>query len=87
MGENISKILAAEFINLEDLKKAPIEKIEKIDGVGIEIANSIRIFFNTEGNLKNINSMLKNGVVIKSVPKAGLKLAGITFCITGTFNS
>ena len=31
--------------------------------------------------------MLKNGVVIKSVPKAGLKLAGITFCITGTFNS
>ena len=87
VGENISKILAAEFINLEDLKKAPIEKIEKIDGVGIEIANSIRIFFNTEGNLKNINSMLKNGVVIKSVPKAGLKLAGITFCITGTFNS
>ena len=87
VGENISKILAAEFINLEDLKKAPIEKIEKIDGVGIEIANSIQIFFNTEGNLKNINSMLKNGVVIKSVPKAGLKLAGITFCITGTFNS
>ena len=64
-----------------------IVEIEEVEGVGVEIAKSIKNYFITEKNLMIIQNMFNNGVLIKSENKNSLKLAGKTFCITGTFNN
>ena len=87
VGENISKIIANRFMNIEKLKNAKLVEIEEVEGVGAEIAKSIKNYFITEKNLMIIQNMFNNGVLIKSENKNSLKLAGKTFCITGTFNN
>ena len=74
-------------MNIENLKNAELVEIEEVEGVGVEIAKSIKNYFITEKNLMIIQNMFNNGVLIKSENKNSLKLAGKTFCITGTFNN
>jgi len=87
VGENISKIITQKFKNIEELQNATLEDIEKIDGIGIEIAKSTREFFNNKRNTNIINQMISNGVEIKYEEEVGSGLEGNTFCITGTLES
>jgi len=84
VGENISILLANNFTDIKKIGSSSIEKIESIDGIGTEIANSIFIFFQNEENIKEINLFFKNGVLIKKAkPTEGSKFYGQTICITG----
>jgi len=87
VGENISKIITKKFRNMEELQNTSLEDIISIDGVGTEIAKSVREFFSNKKNIDIIKKMLNNGVEIKYDKKVGSKLRGNTFCITGVLEN
>ncbi|MEE2702262.1 MAG: NAD-dependent DNA ligase LigA [Thermodesulfobacteriota bacterium] len=88
VGENVSKIIAANFNNLDELIHADSERIENLDGIGTEIAKSIMEFVTNKKNIDIIRKILNNGVKIKYAKNIiGDKLRGNAFCITGTLKN
>lgn len=90
-GENIAKILADRFGSLEKIMEAAAQDLETIDGIGREIAQSIRHFFDQPENRESIQRMLGSGVEIQSEKKETVEqkegIAGKTFVLTGTLQS
>jgi len=88
VGENIADILADKFGNLDNLLSASVEQLEDVEGIGHEIAKSIRRFFDQDENRKTIQKILDGGVQISSVQKTEDKkkgaLQGKVFVLTGT---
>ena len=88
VGENVSNLLCQRFDNIDIISNASIEEIESIDGIGIEIANSIYDYFDNEDNLEEIQNILKKGVSIQNERSfKGNKMQGKLVCITGKFNN
>tara|TARA_B100000530_G_scaffold322486_1_gene257504 strand:- start:27 stop:752 length:726 start_codon:yes stop_codon:yes gene_type:complete len=88
VGENVSNLLCQRFDNLDIISNASIEEIESIDGIGVEIANSIDDYFNNLDNLEEIQNILKNGVSIQNERSfKGNKMKGKLVCITGKFKN
>jgi len=86
VGENIADILAGRFESIAQLSDAPIELLETIEGIGPEIAESIRHFFEQDENRKTVQRILESGVEIL-VKAKGFKaspIQGISFVLTGT---
>ncbi|MBW2479409.1 MAG: NAD-dependent DNA ligase LigA [Deltaproteobacteria bacterium] len=84
-GEHVALLLAENFGSLEELVGCSQEDLEKIEGIGPVVADSIGGFFKQATNLSNIRSLLDNGVQI--VFEAGKKTGpceGKTFVLTGT---
>lgn len=84
-GEHVALLLAENFGSLEELVGCSQEDLEKIEGIGPVVADSISGFFKQATNLSNIRSLLDNGVQI--VFEAGKKTGpceGKTFVLTGT---
>ncbi len=87
VGNKTSKDLAKEFKNLENIKNASKDKILNVEDIGEIIADNIIAFFKDENNLKEIESLLKCGIVINDVINTVQnKLNGATFVITGTLS-
>ena len=84
VGDNISNILSEEFNDIESLANANMDEIEVIDGIGLEIANSINAYFKIKENIKLMDKLFQNGVVIQYKKKfVGSKLKNLSICITG----
>jgi len=85
VGEETAQDLAEYFGNIENLKKAPIEDLQKIMDVGPVVAKSICDFFQKEKNLEFLEKFKKAG--IKMIVEKKLKhqpLEGKTFVLTGS---
>jgi DNA ligase (NAD+) len=91
VGEHVAKILARHFPTLEKLSQSSIEELQKIKGIGNEIASSIVKFFQQKANLRLIEKLKKSGVKVPSSgpPKARetSKWEGLTFVFTGTLKT
>ena len=90
VGEFVAKLLANNFKNIDELKKASDEELLKIEGIGPEVAASVINFFKQRGNLEVIRKILDRGVQIEEVEKrAGDKegVSGKHFVFTGTLSS
>jgi DNA ligase (NAD+) len=83
-GEHVALLLADNFGSLEDLVSCSREDLEKIDGIGPVVAESISGFFKQEANLSIIHAMLDSGmqIVFKTGNKTG-PFEGKTFVLTG----
>ena len=90
-GEYVAKLLAKNFKNIEDLKKASEEELMKIEGIGPEVAASVTGFFWQNGNIAVVEKILSKGVRIEEVKsKAGRlkeEITGKVFVFTGTLKS
>ncbi len=90
VGEETATLLAKEFSSLKNLQKTTIEKLERIEGIGGVVAQSIFKWFNDEHNKKLIDRLL-HFVNIKSLEKAVLSknvaVSGKIFVLTGTMKS
>ena len=91
VGEHVAKILARHFPTLEKLSQSSIEELQKIKGIGNEIASSIVKFFQQKANLRLIGKLKKAGVKVPSSgPPKGRetsKWEGLTFVFTGTLKT
>jgi valyl-tRNA synthetase len=81
----------APFENvLREAMQATEEEINAVENIGPVVSKSVYEYFHTKENLKYIDKLLQNGVVIESYnPPAGIrmKLLGKTFVVTGTLAS
>jgi DNA ligase (NAD+) len=88
VGEETARDLASHFHSLENIKKATLEDMDNIENIGPKVALSIVGFFADKNNLKFIEKILNNGVMIKNFDKkTSGKFTNKTFVLTGTLSS
>jgi DNA ligase (NAD+) len=84
VGENIARILAAEFGSMAKLEEAGEEQLAAVRGIGPRIAASVALFFQQTENRRVAAALRKAGVQLEERASAGPKpLLGKTFVLTG----
>ena len=91
VGIRMAEILAENFGNLKNLMNAKVEDLEKIEGVGPNIAEAIVQFLADSENISLISRLSSLGVTIETTApeeteKLPQTLAGKSFVITGTLS-
>jgi len=88
VGGQTAEILAEEFMSLENLMSADVEKLESIDQVGPVIAQNIYEYFRDPENIAIIEQMRTAGVCpTPPAKKRSVVLAGKTIVVTGTMEN
>ncbi|GAC1652801.1 MAG: NAD-dependent DNA ligase LigA [Vulcanimicrobiaceae bacterium] len=87
VGSQTAQILAADYGSLEALAAASQEDLLRSEGIGPEVARSVRLFFDQDANREMIARLARCGVGT-TAPKrkivAAAAMAGKTFVLTGT---
>jgi len=63
VGKQTSELLAKNFKNLDNLKRADLDTLESVEGVGIVTAKSINDYFHDEENLNILEKLYEYNVV------------------------
>jgi len=91
VGERTAGILARHFGSLENLARATVEELDDIPEIGLTVAESVRDWFDDEGNLKLCDRLRAAGVKTESETKATTvadeRFAGKQFVLTGKLTS
>jgi len=85
VGEATAQLLAQHFESLDRLAQASEEELLQIEGIGPQVARSIREFFQKEKNRRMLKELAELGVkpLPPEKPAAAGALAGKTFVFTG----
>jgi DNA ligase (NAD+) len=87
VGEQTSQILAGDFGSIEALEATDADELQRSEGIGPEVASSVRLFFDQPANIAMVERLRGYGVDL-TAPKreriADGPLAGKTFVLTGT---
>ena len=86
VGEQTAAILAGDFGSIDAIAAASEEELRRSEGIGPEVAASVRLFFEQPANRGMIERLRRAGVVMAGAQRkrdAG-SLATKTFVLTGT---
>jgi len=84
VGETTAQLLARHFPSLDKLRAADQEALLHVEGVGEQVASSLREFFASERNQALIKKLQDTGVRgLPPKPQAASPLGGKTFVFTG----
>ncbi|HEY3674595.1 MAG TPA: NAD-dependent DNA ligase LigA [Candidatus Tumulicola sp.] len=87
VGEQTARILAEDFGSIDAIAQADEAKLRESEGIGPELAASVRLFFEQEENREIVRRLSEAGVGL-TAPKreraAPGPLNGKTFVLTGT---
>lgn len=86
VGSQTAIDIADKFHSIHSLKKATIESLEEVDGIGKVVAESIVAWFADEDNLALLDKFESVGVKPQYEKKSG-RLSGKNFVVTGTLES
>jgi len=86
VGEQTAAILAGDFGSIAAIAEAGEEELQLSEGIGPEVAASVRLFFEQRANRTMIERLRKAGVVMEGAlrERGAGPLAGKTFVLTGT---
>lgn len=84
LGSITATDVANHFGNYNELEDASLEEIQQIEGVGPVAGKSIYEFLHNKENKKLIQRLFESGIEIASPKRAGNKLKGKSFVITGS---
>ena len=85
IGERTAETLAQEFGDIEAIKDASAEELERAEEVGPRISRAILEFFARPANRELIAHLKAAGVKMTAEKKQrSTQLAGLTFVLTGT---
>ncbi|OLE45186.1 MAG: DNA ligase (NAD(+)) LigA [Candidatus Rokubacteria bacterium 13_1_20CM_2_68_19] len=90
VGERVAGVLASHFGSMSKVQEASVAELTEIRGIGEEIAESVRKFFDDESNAEVIRRLGVAGVAMSQPgfqADAPRPLAGQTFVLTGTLQS
>ena len=91
VGERTAGILAHETGSLEKLAEVSVEELDAIPEIGLTVAESVRDWFDDEGNRALCDRLRAAGVKTeaarKTSGKADERFAGKQFVLTGTLSS
>ena len=87
VGEATAQLLAAEFGSIENLREATEEDLQRVEGVGPNMAGEVRRYFQGHG-AKLVQKLLAAGVEPQAAEAVGDgPFAGKTFVFTGTLET
>ena len=88
VGERTAGILAHELGSLEKLTEASVEELDAIPEIGLTVAESVRDWFDDEGNRALCDRLQAAGVRTEAVRRSSAqtdeRFAGKQFVLTGT---
>ncbi len=87
VGAQTAIDLSHAFKSIDGLKRATLDDLKAVDGVGEIVAESIAAWFADEDNVKLIEKFSEVGVKPKYHDTSGGKLSGQNFVITGSLES
>ena len=91
VGETVAKKLAKHFKSVQALSEATLEDLEKVDEIGIKIAESVVVFFKNETNIRIVSRLILYGVQLmlseEVLSNQTVKLQGLRFVVSGIFES
>jgi len=87
VGKHVAELLTDHFTSIDKFANASKDEIQKIHGIGPEIAESVAIFFKSKRNQSIIEKLKKAGVNLKGGTRIGKGLLSRkTFVFTGTIS-
>ena len=87
VGEATAQLLAADFGSIENLREATEEDLQRVEGVGPNMAGEVRRYFQGHG-AKLVQKLLAAGVEPQAAEAVGDgPFAGKTFVFTGTLET
>jgi DNA ligase (NAD+) len=89
VGDRTATTLARQFGSLEKLSKATVEELDDVPEIGLTVAQSVRDWFDDEGNLELCRRLKLAGVrteMRKAAGPADDRFAGKVFVLTGTLD-
>lgn len=86
IGSQTAIDLVNKFQSIDSLKKATVEDLLFVDGIGNVVAESIMVWFSDEDNIELLDKFSGLGVKPYYQPVTG-KLVGQSFVITGTLKT
>jgi DNA ligase (NAD+) len=89
IGAQAAKQLAQEVDDITDLYEMSAERLERIDGIGPHMAQSVRTYFERPSNHRLIKALRDRGVNTTGLPKPKTQgvVGGKTFVLTGSLPS
>jgi DNA ligase (NAD+) len=90
VGEGIAELLASGLRSVQAIEMATEEEISAIEGIGPEIAQSVRSYFDTEENKALLWKLKAAGLKFEMEGSAAAvegPFSGKTFVITGTLST
>lgn len=91
VGETVARLLAERFGTLDATMDASQEALAAVEGIGPEIAESLRRFFERPENRETVARLRASGVEIRArepkTPTSESPLAGKTVVLTGTLSA
>ncbi|HEY7319019.1 MAG TPA: NAD-dependent DNA ligase LigA [Candidatus Binatia bacterium] len=87
VGAAVARDLAQYFRNLESLRKANREELQKVSGIGPTMSDAICEFFRDKRNQRAIDALLEAGLeIIETKTAQRQPLKGKTFVFTGSLD-
>jgi len=90
IGERTAGILAEHFRSLKNLSEASVEQLDDIPEIGLTVAQSVRDWFDDEGNVKLCERLKLAGVHTEAEGRSSgdidERFLGKTFVLTGTLD-
>lgn len=91
VGERTAGILARHFGSLDKLSSATVEELDDVPEIGLTVAQSVRDWFDDDGNRSLCERLAAAGVRTTTVKTASVKVderfSGKQFVLTGTLAS
>ncbi|HET8581482.1 MAG TPA: NAD-dependent DNA ligase LigA [Candidatus Paceibacterota bacterium] len=87
VGEEVARRLAGAFGTIAKLRKASVEQMAAVDGVGEVIARSVREWLDDAENAALLDRLLAHLSLAREADASSQKLAGKSFVLTGTLES
>ena len=89
VGAQTAQILAGDFGSIDALEAAGLEELQTSDGIGPEVAASVRLFFDQPANRAMIERLRAAGVAMTAPKRERIAgaLTGKTLVLTGTLPS
>jgi DNA ligase (NAD+) len=85
VGERTAQLLAEHFGSMDKLMQASPAELMQVEGVGPNVAASVREFFDEPKNVRLVERLRRAGLRMQGeARRRGTQLAGRTFVITGT---
>lgn len=88
VGAGVAEILADAFESIDALRQAPFDRLDRIEGIGPVIAESVIRFFQQDRNLEALQKLKEAGVRFEEErqKKQGGIFAGKTVVLTGALS-
>lgn len=90
VGKTVAESLATSFRSMDALIAADEEQVATVDGVGPQIAHSVKEFFSVDDNLAVVERLRAAGLRMEQEApepgEGGRPLEGLTFVLTGTLS-